>query len=978
MKKKWILLAIVAVSTCLFGMKAEAASAVNDYIIKNNVKPAGETLSLGKIYNQNPNKNGGIKMDFTGGKPKMVIIHEVGVDGGSINGSIDYMIKTQDLAFVHSFVDSSQLITIADKAKKSWGSGQWGNNYGIQIEQMRVTTSAAFYKQIATLAKWSAVQLIIYDMGAPKLMSSPSSVQKNDLSIKPDGNLASHKMIAYKFNQTTNHVDPDEYWARFGYNMTQFRDLVSYYYNQLGIPKINSTSVEGNPATGEFKVRVKTSGVVTRVSVPIWSHANGQDDLLWYPATKVKDDEYLATFDGANHNYQSGLYAVHAYAYSPSKQVSTVVNGNLQVNYPTTPIVHYQTHVQSIGWQQSVTDGATSGTVGQSLRVEALKLAVTGNVSGGIQYQTHVQGIGWQNGVANNALSGTTGKSLRVEAIRIDLTGDLKSQYDIYYRVQSQNKGWLGWAKNGDSAGTQGFGLRLESLQVKLVKKGTAFDVGSEAFVTSDLAVSYQTHIQGIGWQASVKDGAVSGTVGKSLRLESVKINVDNVALNKMTGGVQYQTHVQGIGWQNPVSDNALSGTTGKSLRVEAIRINLTGTLGQNYDIYYRVNVQDKGWLGWAKNGESAGTQGFGLRLEAMQVKLVKKGTAFDAGGDAFFNSDLVVNYQTHVQNLGWQTTVKEGETSGTSGKGLRLEGIKIDVANLAFHKMTGGIQYQTHIQNIGWQNAVSNNAISGTTGQGLRLEAIRINLTGTLAENYDIYYRVHIQNKGWLGWAKNGASAGSEGQALRLEAIQIILVKQGFAFDAGGTAFVVPPPAPAAPAPISPSPSPAPTPVFNLSGVNDTQKAWFNAIYPEAQKLAKANDLFPSIMMSQTILETGWGQSELATKANNFFGVQADASWKGAKYTALTNEVINGKTVQVMADFRKYNSQAESLKDYVTKIKTTMNGSANRYQGAWRSNAKTYQNAAKALQAGGYATDPDYATKLIERIDKYKLNALD
>ena len=166
MKKKWILLAIVAVSTCLFGMKAEAASAVNDYIIKNNVKPAGETLSLGKIYNQNPNKNGGIKMDFTGGKPKMVIIHEVGVDGGSINGSIDYMIKTQDLAFVHSFVDSSQLITIADKAKKSWGSGQWGNNYGIQIEQMRVTTSGAFYKQIATLAKWTADQLIKYDMGA--------------------------------------------------------------------------------------------------------------------------------------------------------------------------------------------------------------------------------------------------------------------------------------------------------------------------------------------------------------------------------------------------------------------------------------------------------------------------------------------------------------------------------------------------------------------------------------------------------------------------------------------------------------------------------------------------------------------------------------------------------------------------------------------------------------------------------------------
>ena len=102
-----------------------------------------------------------------------------------------------------------------------------------------------------------------------------------------------------------------------------------------------------------------------------------------------------------------------------------------------------------------------------------------------------MQSVGWQNSVANNALSGTTGKSLRVEAVRIDLTGDLKSQFDIYYRVQSQDRGWLGWAKNGESAGTQGFRQRLETMQVKLVKKGAAFDVGGDAFLTSDLAVRY-------------------------------------------------------------------------------------------------------------------------------------------------------------------------------------------------------------------------------------------------------------------------------------------------------------------------------------------------------------------------------------------------------------------------------------------------------------------------------------------------------
>ena len=973
--KKWILLAIVAVSTCLLGVKAVAASSVNEYIIKNNVTPAGETLSLGRIYNQNPNKNGGINMDYTDGKPKMVIIHEVGVDGGSINGSIDYMVRTQDSAFVHSFVDGSQLITIADKVKKSWGSGQWGNNYGIQIEQMRVTTSGAFYKQIATLAKWTADQLIKYDMGAPKLMSSPSSVQRNDLSIKPDGNLASHKMIAYKFNQTTNHVDPDEYWARFGYNMNQFRDLVEYYYNQLGTPKINSTSVEGNPATGNFKVRVKTSGGVSSVSVPIWSNANGQDDLTWYPATKVKEGEYLATFDGANHNYESGAYSVHAYAYSGTKSTATNVSSTLQVGYPSTPSVHYQTHVQDMGWQQSVIDGETSGTVGQLRRVEALKLAVTGNVSGGIQYKSHVQDVGWQTSVSNNALSGTTGKSLRVEAIQIDLTGNLKSQYDIYYRSQIQDRGWLGWAKNGESSGTQGLSLRLESIQVKLVKKGAAFDTEGEAFLDSILSVTYQTHVQDKGWQYSVRDGAVSGTSNQQLRLESIKIGLDNVAFNKLTGGIQYQTHIQDRGWQNSVSNKAISGTTGQSLRLEAIRINLTETVAQNYDVYYRVHVQDKGWLGWAKNGDSAGTQGLGLRMEAIQIKLLKKGTTFDVGGQAFIVPELVVSYQTHIQDVGWQTAVKDGETSGTLGESRRLEGLKVKLANIAANNLTGGIQYQAHVQDIGWQNPVSDNAVSGTTGQGLRLEAIRINLTGTLAQNYNIYYRVYVQDKGWLGWAQNGASAGSQGLGLRLEAIQVKLIKKGIVFDVGGSAFAVLDDKPTPTLPPSPT---FPTPSFSLTGVNDTQKAWLNSIYPSAQKLAKENDLFPSIMVSQAIAESAWGQSELATNANNLFGVEADASWKGYKYKAWTTEVVNGQTIKVQADFRKYNSQAESLTDYVTKIRTTMNGSAYRYQGVWRSNARTYQNAAQALKDGGYATDPDYPKNLIDRIVKYRLDTLD
>ena len=142
-------------------------------------------------------------------------------------------------------------------------------------------------------------------------------------------------------------------------------------------------------------------------------------------------------------------------------------------------------------------------------------------------------------------------------------------------------------------------------------------------------------------------------------------------------------------------------------------------------------------------------------------------------------SSYVDVYYATHVQNVGWQSSKKNGEISGTVGQSLRLEGITILVDNSEVNVV---IQYQTHVQNIGWQPMVSNGALSGTTGLSLRLEGIRIELDGVDVGQYDVYYRVHAQNYGWLDWAKNGASAGTEGLSLRLEGIQIIVVPIGSA----------------------------------------------------------------------------------------------------------------------------------------------------------------------------------------------------
>ncbi len=138
------------------------------------------------------------------------------------------------------------------------------------------------------------------------------------------------------------------------------------------------------------------------------------------------------------------------------------------------------------------------------------------------------------------------------------------------------------------------------------------------------------------------------------------------------------------------------------------------------------------------------------------------------------------VGYCTHIQTYGWEDIWSvDGEVSGTSGEGKRLEAIAIQLYD---QPLSGNIEYITHVQSYGWENTWRKNGeISGTSGQAKRLEAIKIRLTGEMAQKYDIYYRVHSQTFGWQGWAKNGQPTGTAGFAKRLEAIQIMIVYKGF-----------------------------------------------------------------------------------------------------------------------------------------------------------------------------------------------------
>lgn len=322
--------------------------------------------------------------------------------------------------------------------------------------------------------------------------------------------------------------------------------------------------------------------------------------------------------------------------------VSKASNHTLYAHWQAKGVtISYKAHVQNIGWQQAVSNGKMAGTVGRGLQIEALNIKISTKEDLGLMYSTHVQDYGWMNNSFNGQISGTTGQNKRVEAVMLKLTGSDASKYDIYYRVHSQNIGWLGWAKNGQPAGTAGLSYRVEAIQIEVVPKGdTAPSAshdgynqndartfiqksGSKPSLNTNISVEYQTHVQDIGWQNVKKNGQLSGTTGKALRLEGVKIKLNN---QPYSGGIKYSTHVQNVGWQNDVSNGQLSGTTGKALRLEAMKISLTGEVAKHYDVYYRVHAQDYGWLGWAKNGEAAGTAGKSLRLEGMQIVLVKKG----------------------------------------------------------------------------------------------------------------------------------------------------------------------------------------------------------------------------------------------------------------------------------------------------------------------------------------------------------------
>ncbi|HWI82099.1 flagellar assembly peptidoglycan hydrolase FlgJ [Ramlibacter sp.] len=137
-----------------------------------------------------------------------------------------------------------------------------------------------------------------------------------------------------------------------------------------------------------------------------------------------------------------------------------------------------------------------------------------------------------------------------------------------------------------------------------------------------------------------------------------------------------------------------------------------------------------------------------------------------------------------------------------------------------------------------------------------------------------------------------------------------------------------------------------------------------FIATLGESARAAAASTGIPErLILAQAALESAWGRREVrgddGGRTFNVFGIKADRGWRGRSVDAVTTEVIDGVAQRVRAKFRAYGSYQEAFADYAGFL------AGNPRYARVRTQADPAR-AAHELQRAGYATDPDYAGKLV------------
>lgn len=149
------------------------------------------------------------------------------------------------------------------------------------------------------------------------------------------------------------------------------------------------------------------------------------------------------------------------------------------------------------------------------------------------------------------------------------------------------------------------------------------------------------------------------------------------------------------------------------------------------------------------------------------------------------------------------------------------------------------------------------------------------------------------------------------------------------------------------------------------------TRAQFIAKVVPLAQADSKRSNILASLTIAQAILESNNGNSRLATEGKSLFGIKATATWRGKVWTGYTLEYYDANSTVIVAGFRAYDSWEQSIIDH----SDFLNNNA-RY--AKVIGEKNYKKACQYIYEAGYATDPNYAQKLISLIEDNHLTQYD
>lgn len=168
----------------------------------------------GITYNKFPG------VEYENGKPEGIVVHETDDPGASAHDEAIYFNREWNniQAYVHAFVDSKQIIQMRSPDMGTWGAGPKANNRFIQIELCEENSKDGFVKSVNNEAIYIAKLLHRYNL------------KPDNASSDGEGTIWSHHAVS-TFLGGTDHVDPDGYFAKWGYDMDQFYSLIEYYYD---------------------------------------------------------------------------------------------------------------------------------------------------------------------------------------------------------------------------------------------------------------------------------------------------------------------------------------------------------------------------------------------------------------------------------------------------------------------------------------------------------------------------------------------------------------------------------------------------------------------------------------------------------------------------------------------------------------------------------------------------------------------------